>query len=118
MEIVPTQDSRNDDSKRELLIILATSEVFFDSTRLNLNPVEFRMLYLLAESQNQILSQVFIQRRELMPDTIEAADVTRMIIRRIRRKLGDTNPDQPIIETINGVNYRLNGAGVNLTIHD
>ena len=89
-----------------LLINPATYEVFLGSDPLLLTPTEFKLLYLLAKNRHTTLSQKFIQRF-IWDDDVEAEELLKKYIQRLRRKLNDDASNPTWIRTVHGFGYRF-----------
>ena len=74
-----------------------------------LTPKEYAILLLLAESPNQVFSSEQIFRCVWKEAYFEGANTVMVHIRTLRKKLQDTKKSSPMIETVWGVGYKLNG---------
>ncbi len=78
-----------------------------DGTALELTPVEFRLLALLASapgrifSRDQVLDRLYDDHRVVTDRTVDSH------IKNLRRKLGAVRPDGELIRSVYGVGYRL-----------
>lgn len=78
-----------------------------DGKALELTPVEFRLLALLASqpgrifSRDQVLNGLYDDHRVVTDRTVDSH------IKNLRRKLADIRPDQDLIRSVYGVGYRL-----------
>jgi DNA-binding response OmpR family regulator len=74
---------------------------------IDLLPKEFALLEFLMKNPDQVFSGEELLRRVWHTDSDATAEAIRTCLKRLRRKLGETD-DNSIIETIYGVGYRLN----------
>jgi two-component system, OmpR family, response regulator BaeR len=90
-----------------LLIDDARMAITFDGHRLDLTPVEFRLLKTLASStgrifsRDQLLDAIYDDRRVVLDRTVDSH------VKNIRRKLADIAPDEEIIRSVYSVGYKL-----------
>jgi len=73
---------------------------------IDLLPKEFALLEFLMKNEDQVFSSEELLRRVWHTDSDATAEAIRTCLKRLRRKLGETE-DNSIIETIYGVGYRL-----------
>ena len=80
-----------------------------DGARLELTPVEFRLLETLASHPGRVFSRGALRER-LYDDQHEVSDRTLdSHVRNLRRKLAEAAPDRVLLHTVHGVGYRLEG---------
>lgn len=82
--------------------------VFVGQQRIELTPKEFDILFLLAQSPQQVFSAEQIFEQVWQEAYFEAANTVMVHIRTLRKKLQEVNRTQKLIETVWGVGYRLN----------
>ena len=82
-----------------------------DGVTLDLTPVEFRLLTLLASqpgrifSRDQVLDGLYDDRRVVTDRAVDSH------VKNLRRKLATVRPDADLIRSVYGVGYRLDLAG-------
>src|SRR5690606_28005238 len=82
-----------------------------DGTALDLTPVEFRLLALLASqpgrifSRDQVLDGLYDDRRVVTDRTVDSH------VKNLRRKLAAVRPGEDLIRSVYGVGYRLDLGG-------
>jgi len=82
-----------------------------DGVALDLTPVEFRLLTLLASqpgrifSRDQVLNGLYDDRRIVTDRAVDSH------VKNLRRKLAAVRPDEDLIRSVYGVGYRLDLAG-------
>jgi two-component system response regulator BaeR len=85
----------------------ARMEITIDGQRLDLTPVEFRLLKTLAShigrifSRDQLLDTIYDDRRVVLDRTVDSH------VKNIRRKLADIAPKEDIIRSVYSVGYKL-----------
>jgi two-component system, OmpR family, response regulator BaeR len=80
-----------------------------DGVKLELTPVEFRLLETLASHPGRAFSRAALRDR-LYDDEREVSDRTMdSHVRNLRRKLAEAAPDRALLHTVHGVGYRLEG---------
>jgi two-component system response regulator BaeR len=85
--------------------------VTLDGHRLDLTPIEFRVLRALAQkpgriySRGQLLDLAYEDRRIVLDRTIDSH------IKNLRRKLADVMPGVELIHAVYGVGFRFEFAG-------
>ncbi|CDM24194.1 response regulator [Castellaniella defragrans] len=83
-----------------------------DGVPLDLTPVEFRLLALLASqpgrifSRDQVLDGLYDDRRVVTDRAVDSH------VKNLRRKLAAVRPDEELIRSVYGVGYRLDLGGV------
>ncbi|MCP3957139.1 MAG: response regulator transcription factor [bacterium] len=85
---------------------LASRVAVVDGRRVELTPIETKLLYLLVRSAGHTLQSVYLLRR-LWPREEAFEESLRTHVWRLRKKLAEA-PDR-YIETIRGVGYRFRG---------
>jgi two-component system, OmpR family, response regulator BaeR len=84
-------------------------EAHWQGHRLDLTPVEFRLLKALGErpgrvlSRSQLLDAIYVDHRVVSDRTVDSH------VKNLRRKLSDTGSEDPI-ESVYGVGYKFTGA--------
>ncbi|MBI2172238.1 MAG: response regulator transcription factor [Chloroflexi bacterium] len=93
-----------------LLVDPSTYEVHMQGQRVDLTFTEFRVLYFLARNRGAVVTHNALCQ-EIWGDEVDATNLLKKYIQRIRRKLND-NPQSPRwIASIHGIGYRFLGAG-------
>jgi two-component system, OmpR family, response regulator BaeR len=78
-----------------------------DGARLELTPVEFRLLETLASHPGRVFSRTALRKR-IYDDNREVSDRTLdSHIRNLRRKLGEASPQRDLLRSIHGVGYSV-----------
>ena len=92
----------------DLVLDRASGQVWRGSERLNLTPIEFRLLIYLAQNRGQALTrQQILDAVWGYSADIESDRTVNVHIRRLREKV-ELDPDQPsIILTVPGIGYRF-----------
>lgn len=90
-----------------LTLSLAAHRVFVGSTEVNLSPKEFDVMAYLMRAGTRLVD-IDELVREFADGDAERVMRMRIVIYRIRVKLGQASPDAgPLIQTVRGVGYRL-----------
>lgn len=90
-----------------LVIDFASRETTLDGRLINLSPIEYRLLVLLAQHQGRVLPHNFLLREVWGPEFVSEFNYLRLYISYLRQKL-ERNPAQPrLILSEWGVGYRL-----------
>jgi two-component system KDP operon response regulator KdpE len=90
-----------------LVIDFASRETRLDGQVINLSPIEYRLLVLLAQHQGRVLPHNFLLREVWGPEFANEFNYIRLYISYLRQKL-ERNPAQPrLILSEWGVGYRL-----------
>ena len=90
-----------------LVVDEARFEITLDGRRMELTPVEFRLLKTLAaapgriHSREQLLDQLYEDRRVVLDRTVDSH------VKNVRRKLAEIAPAEELIRSIYGVGYAL-----------
>lgn len=74
---------------------------------ITLLPKEFSLLEFFMRHPNQVFSSEALIQRVWNSDSEATGDAIRTCLKRLRKKLGDDNDKEPIIQTVHGVGYRL-----------
>jgi len=74
---------------------------------IQLLPKEFSLLEFFLRHPNQVFSADALIQRVWVSDSEATGDAIRTCLKRLRKKLDDTDDANPIIQTIHGVGYRL-----------
>jgi DNA-binding response OmpR family regulator len=77
---------------RRLKIDFVNQKVIVDGKKVNLTPVEYRLLLILVKNKDKPVSYEKIADEVWLRETIEDTDNIRIYIRRLRKKLGDAPP--------------------------
>ena len=94
-------------SESGLILNEEKHEALFDGRRLELTPVEFRLLRALAGApgrvfaRDKLLAQLYDDHRVVTDRTVDAH------VKNLRRKLEEVRPGQELVRSIYGVGYRL-----------
>lgn len=89
-----------------LTVNLITREVKLGKERVELTAREFSLLELLMRSPGRVFTRTQILEHVWGYDFDPQTNVVDVYIRRLRSKL-DVKPDEPLIETLRGVGYRM-----------
>jgi len=104
---VKVQQSSQKISLRGLEIDKETHVVTVDKEEVRLTPLEFDILWLLAESPGKVFSTDEIFRRVWNETVYEANNTVMVHIRRLRTKIKDDQRTDKIITTVWGVGYKI-----------
>jgi DNA-binding response OmpR family regulator len=74
---------------------------------ITLLPREFSLLEFFMRHPNQVFSSDALIQRVWMSDSDATGDAIRTCLKRLRKKLDDSDEANPIIQTVHGVGYRL-----------
>lgn len=74
---------------------------------LQLLPREFSLLEFFMRHPNQVFSAEALIQRVWLSDSEATGDAIRTCLKRLRKKLNDNDDENPIIQTIHGVGYKL-----------
>jgi DNA-binding response OmpR family regulator len=74
---------------------------------IQLLPKEFSLLEFFLRHPNQVFSADALIQRVWISDSEATGDAIRTCLKRLRKKLNDTDEQDPIIQTIHGVGYKL-----------
>ena len=90
-----------------LAIDFEKREVTLDGERIDLTPIEFSLLSVLAQNHGRVLTSDYLLRKVWGPEYVSDANYLRLYVRYLRRKL-EKNPSKPqLICTVYGVGYRF-----------
>jgi DNA-binding response OmpR family regulator len=89
-----------------LIVNLITREVTLGEDKVDLTMREFALLELLMRSPGRVFTRTQILEHVWGYDFDPQTNVVDVYIRRLRSKI-DVCPDQPLIETVRGVGYRM-----------
>lgn len=90
-----------------LAIHTESHRVELDGSKLELTPVEFRLLETLASHPGRVFSRVALMDR-IYDDHREVSDRTMdSHVKNLRRKLAEASPRRNLLHTVHGVGYRL-----------
>jgi two-component system, OmpR family, response regulator len=76
---------------------------------IQLLPKEFSLLEFFMRHPNQVFSSDALIQRVWHSDSDATGDAIRTCLKRLRKKLGDNDEKEPIIQTVHGVGYRMRG---------
>jgi len=79
---------------------------------LRLTGTEFRLLNYLMRNKDTVVPTAALAKRVSGYDDAPAREVLRVIVHRLRRKLGDDGPQRRFIHTIPGVGFKLQLLGL------
>lgn len=102
-----SQQNQQKISLRGLEIDKNTHVVTVDGDEIRLTPLEFDILWLLAESPGKVFSTDEIFRRVWNETVYEANNTVMVHIRRLRTKIRDDQRADKIITTVWGVGYKI-----------
>ena len=106
---VGMEGSQNDDALeiQDLVINRKAHKVHKNGTEINLTPIEFEILYLLASNTGRVFGTDEIFERVWNEKVYEVNNTVMVHIRRLREKIED-NPRSPqILKTVWGVAYKV-----------
>ncbi|MBS6560773.1 MAG: response regulator transcription factor [Clostridiales bacterium] len=106
---VGMEGSQNDDALeiQDLVINRKAHKVHKNGTEINLTPIEFEILYLLASNTGRVFGTDEIFERVWNEKVYEVNNTVMVHIRRLREKIED-NPRSPqILKTVWGVGYKV-----------
>ena len=85
----------------------AEREVYRDGERVDLTLKEFELLYYLMRNPGKVLSRedIYVHLWDFADNAM--SNVIDVHMKNLRRKIGDTDTDGKIVETVRGVGYRL-----------
>ncbi len=90
-----------------LLINLDAREVQVNGSRVELTPIEFKLLACLAEEEGKVLTHRFLLNQIWGPDYVDRRQYLKLYIWYLRQKL-ETDPIHPtLILTQRGIGYRM-----------
>ncbi|MDD5094979.1 MAG: response regulator transcription factor [Dehalococcoidia bacterium] len=72
-----------------LIINMATHQVYVDDEEIKLTPTEYRLLHLLAENHGHVVTNRVLMEKIWGSDYRDADDYLKVYIKRLRTKLGD-----------------------------
>jgi two-component system alkaline phosphatase synthesis response regulator PhoP len=88
----------------------ARHEAELHGEHLDLTPLEFKVLQVLAERARRVLTREQLLDEAWGYDYHGDQRVVDAVIKRLRAKLREAAPDDPLIETIRGVGYKLDAG--------
>lgn len=94
-------------STRELIIDDEQFNVTLKGRELDLTPVEFQLLKMLAASPGRVLSRQKLLNSLYQDHRVVADRTVDSHVKNLRRKLEQANPGEEMIESIYGVGYRF-----------
>ena len=102
-----SEENKQKITVRGLEIDKSTHVVKVDGEEIRLTPLEFDILWLLAESPGKVFSTDEIFRRVWNETVYEANNTVMVHIRRLRTKIKDEQRADKIITTVWGVGYKI-----------
>lgn len=105
-ELPPPIRALPDFTAGELAIHFQSQEVTLRGQRVNLTPIEYRLLYHLARNAGRVLPQQTLLDRVWGEDYDATADYLKVYISRLRSKL-ESPEGTGYIETVRGLGYRF-----------
>ncbi|WP_191236827.1 response regulator [Cobetia marina] len=91
----------------ELIIDLETRRVTLSDRPIKLTPKEYAVLTMLAEHPGRVITQTQLLKQIWGPIHIADTHYLRIVISKLRHKLGDSSDNSQFIKTEPGVGYRL-----------
>jgi DNA-binding response OmpR family regulator len=88
----------------------ARHEAVLHGERLDLTPLEFKVLEVLARRARHVLTREQLLDEAWGYDYHGDQRVVDAVIKRLRAKLREAAPDDPLIETVRGVGYKLDAG--------
>jgi len=92
---------------RELEVDFAAQEARLRGERLDLTPIEYKLLYHLVRNAGHILPHATLLAKVWGREYVDEVDYVRVYMRRLREKLGDDADHPRYIRTERGVGYRF-----------
>lgn len=103
--ITPNDEPTDNYRDAEVSIDFRRHEVMVRGEEVELSPTEFRLLDVLTRHANQVLSQDQILNYAWGQEYLESADVVRLYVGYLRRKVEDDPKNPKLIETVRGFGY-------------
>ncbi|MEP4557402.1 response regulator transcription factor [Cobetia sp. 4B] len=94
----------------ELIIDLETRRVTLSSHPIKLTPKEYAVLTMLAEHPGRVITQTQLLKQIWGPVHVADTHYLRIVISKLRHKLGDSSDNPLMIQTEPGVGYRLSNV--------
>lgn len=91
----------------DLFIDFENHEIYKDSKKLRLTPIEFKLISLLAKHSGQVMTNAFIMTEIWGPYVTPDNGIIRVNIANIRRKIEQNPADPQYIITETGLGYRM-----------
>lgn len=115
-----TRRNKSEDKNKKVLkygnlsIHTLQARVFKDSQEVFLTSVEYKLLLILIQNENIVLSrnQILEKLWDVTYDFINDNTLT-VYIRRLREKIEDDSSNPHHIITVRGIGYKWNGSGIN-----
>ncbi|MEJ5185631.1 MAG: response regulator transcription factor [Candidatus Geothermincolales bacterium] len=95
----------------ELVLDRARHEVWLDRRKIELSPIEFRLLECMMEKPGKVLSRNYLINRVWEGDFYGTPKVLDVHIRKLRKKLEEDPSSPRWVITVRGVGYRLEKPG-------
>ncbi len=99
----------------DLRINPATHQMFMGDREITLTPVEFRLIYLLAQNGGNVMSHPVIERELSKGEQIKVGSIKQHIMQ-LRRKMGDKAREPRWIASVPGLGYRFIGPHTTGTV--
>ncbi|MEX2446575.1 MAG: response regulator transcription factor [Dehalococcoidia bacterium] len=90
-----------------LRVDYASRRVQVDGDEVKLTPIEYGLLYHLTRNEGRVLTFRTLLAKVWGREYIEESDYLKVHIQHLRRKLGDSPQDEPMIVNERGVGYRF-----------
>lgn len=109
----PPSDEPNASFRDDRLAIdLQSGTVELDGTPLRLTPKELDVLYVLVQNAGRVVTQRYLLQQVWGATHASDTHYLRIIVGRLRQKLGDDPTDPSYIQTEAGIGYRFRGSSV------
>ena len=111
-DLNPAQDKKEESNVirlKNLMINKETHQVVVDGENVKLTPIEFDILFLLANHPGRVFSTDEIFEKVWNEKVYEANNTVMVHIRRLRGKMKDDTRTDKIITTVWGVGYKIEG---------
>jgi two-component system KDP operon response regulator KdpE len=92
---------------KDLEVDFAAQEARLRGERLELTPIEYKLLYHLVRNAGQILPHATLLAKVWGREYVDEVDYVRVYMRRLREKLGDDADHPHFIKTERGLGYRF-----------
>jgi two-component system KDP operon response regulator KdpE len=92
---------------KDLEVDFAAQEARLRGERLELTPIEYKLLYHLVRNAGQILPHATLLSKVWGREYVDEVDYVRVYMRRLREKLGDDADHPHFIKTERGLGYRF-----------
>jgi two-component system KDP operon response regulator KdpE len=92
---------------KELEVDFSAQEARLRGERLDLTPIEYKLLYHLVRNAGHILPHATLLAKVWGREYVDEVDYVRVYMRRLREKLGDDADHPRYIKTERGIGYRF-----------